>query len=189
MSAVCPKCGVAVVPGYIKCPKCQAPLPRLKKGASAGGTVAAGGGFPVMPFVVGGVLALGIVLYFALRKNTASEAAPAPETDQVDVDPADNPGQPTSDPTTLPDPTPAPSASAPDQSAAIKALDKALQKNRLWGTVQVVGGARIDVRSGACNDPTMAPVLDAASAPLHEAGLTKLRCLEQSGAVVFERDL
>jgi hypothetical protein len=35
----------------------------------------------------------------------------------------------------------------------------------------------------------MKPVLDTAAAQFHAAGLTKLRCLEQSGAVVFARDL
>jgi hypothetical protein len=35
----------------------------------------------------------------------------------------------------------------------------------------------------------MRPAIEAERVVLHGAGLTKLRCLEQSGAVVFERDL
>jgi hypothetical protein len=35
----------------------------------------------------------------------------------------------------------------------------------------------------------MAPVLATAAPELKDAGLTRLRCMEQSGAVVFERDL
>ena len=45
MSAVCPKCGVAVVPGYVKCPKCQAALPKLRAPTmAAGGTSSSSGG-------------------------------------------------------------------------------------------------------------------------------------------------
>jgi hypothetical protein len=45
------------------------------------------------------------------------------------------------------------------------------------------------VRSGSCGDPAMRPAIEGAKVVLRGAGLTKLRCLEQSGAVVFERDL
>lgn len=189
MSAVCPKCGVAVVPGYVKCPKCQAALPSAKRTAAPGGTVAAGAGrTPVMPFVLGGAVALGIVLFFALRKDSASEAAPPPESDpQADPAQAQQPAQPqAADPTAMPaDPPSQPDK--PDPTAAVNALSRALTKQRLWGKVEVVGD-RVDVRSGACSDPGMAPVLDANTAPLRDAGLTKLRCMEQSGAVVFERE-
>ena len=37
--------------------------------------------------------------------------------------------------------------------------------------------------------PRMAPLIESSRSPLKGAGLTKLRCLEQSGRVVFERDL
>jgi hypothetical protein len=35
----------------------------------------------------------------------------------------------------------------------------------------------------------MVPMLDAARAGLKAAGLTRLRCVEQSGAVVLDREL
>jgi uncharacterized protein (DUF1697 family) len=35
----------------------------------------------------------------------------------------------------------------------------------------------------------MEPAIEGQKAMLRDAGLTKLRCLAQSGAVVFERDL
>ena len=48
---------------------------------------------------------------------------------------------------------------------------------------------RVDGPSGSCADPAIGPVIDAARSALRGAGLTRLRCLAQSGAVVFERDL
>jgi hypothetical protein len=77
---------------------------------------------------------------------------------------------------------------APDPEVPVGQLRRALSRERLWGTVEV-SGTRVDVRSGTCNEPAMGRVIDAATTPLREVGLTKLRCLEQSGRVVFERDL
>jgi hypothetical protein len=79
-------------------------------------------------------------------------------------------------------------AAAPDPRTATRDLEGVLRQQRLWGRVEVVG-ARVDVRSGSCADRAMRPAIDGKAAVLHDAGLTKLRCLEQSGAVVFERDL
>ncbi|HEY6177551.1 MAG TPA: hypothetical protein VIX73_24005, partial [Kofleriaceae bacterium] len=75
-----------------------------------------------------------------------------------------------------------------DRRAVAAELEAILRRQRLWGRAEIAG-PRIDVRSGSCADPAMRPVIDGAVAGLHGAGLTKLRCLEQSGAVVFERDL
>ncbi len=179
-----------MTPGYVKCPKCQTPLPSSRRAgtlATAGGTALASSGRPpVLALVAGAAVALVIVLFFALRKGddreVAPTAAPAQTAEQPTVAPT------TSDPGPLPDPTPAAGSAAPDPRFAISALDRALKKERLWGTVQAVG-TRVDVRSGACSDPGMAPLLDANTGPLRDAGLTRLRCMEQSGAVVFERDL
>jgi hypothetical protein len=178
-----------VTPGYVKCPKCHMQLPSNRRAgtlASAGGTAVEGQSRPpVLAFIVGGAVALGIVLFFALRKGDSGETVKPPDPAQTAEQPVATPT--TTDPTTLPDPTPAGSA-APDPKFAINALDRALKKERLWSTVQAVG-TRVDVRSGACSDPGMAPILDANAAPLRDVGLTRLRCLEQGGAVVFERDL
>ena len=110
----------------------------------------------------------------------ADELVDPGDPDPADEDPSAAPGEPSAAPTGGP--------REPDPSAAATALDRSLKSERLWGTVQVLG-TRVDIRSGACRDPGMAPVLDAALPSLRTAGLTKLRCLEQSGAVVFERDL
>jgi hypothetical protein len=58
----------------------------------------------------------------------------------------------------------------------------------LWSTVTVVG-ERVDVRSGSCGEPQMKSALDTSASAFKAAGLTKLRCIEQSGTVVFTREL
>jgi len=186
MSAVCPKCGVAVVPGYVKCPKCQAALPKLRAATvAAGGTSSSGGGglSPTTILIAVAVLGAGIAV-FALRGGS-DKAAPveAPST----VATPEAPDRPVAEP----DETPAPTAPPPvtnDPTIAVRDLDRALKKERLWGTVEVVGSG-VDVRSAGCRDATMMPVVDAAIPALREAGVTKVRCLEQAGAVVFEREL
>jgi hypothetical protein len=52
-----------------------------------------------------------------------------------------------------------------------------------------VTGDRVEVRSQTCKDPGMKASVDGVVASFHAAGLTRLRCVEQSGAVVFSRDL
>lgn len=72
MSAVCPSCGVAVVPGYQRCPKCRAALPygtgRIKRVTSdPGGTTVRESGFPIMAALIGAIaIALAVVLIFGL---------------------------------------------------------------------------------------------------------------------------
>ncbi len=188
MSAVCPRCGVAVVPGYVKCPKCQAVLPKTRRGpthAGAGGTAVGGHGMPIFPLVVGGAVAIAIVLFFALRKGSVEAPPPQPTDPADELDPVAAPVVATPDPI-APDPTPG--SAAPDPTAAVKLLDRALKKERLWSKVELRGG-RVEIRTASCNDPTMEVVLETSGPPLKRAGLTRLRCMEQSGAVVFERDL
>jgi hypothetical protein len=102
-------------------------------------------------------------------------------------------GQPNAAPRPLdispagPEPRPAQPA-GPDPRTAAADLERSLGRQRLWSSVQVIGG-RVEVRSGSCADPAIGPVIDGAQPTLRSAGLTRLRCLAQSGAVVFERDL
>lgn len=187
MSAVCPKCGVAVVPGYVKCPKCQTALPRLRASTvTAGGTSSSGSGGVSPTVIVIAVAVLGAVIaVFALRSGGDTPApVEAPST-------VATPEAPTDRPVAEPDETPAPTAAPPaasDPTIAVRDLDRALKKERLWGTVEVVGSG-VDVRSGSCRETTMMPVVDAAIPALREAGVTRVRCLEQAGSVVFEREL
>jgi hypothetical protein len=76
----------------------------------------------------------------------------------------------------------------PDPGAVADRLERALKRERLWSTVSIEG-TRVDVRSGSCADPQLAGIVDASAAALKAAGLTRVRCLEQSGRVVTDRDL
>lgn len=87
-----------------------------------------------------------------------------------------------------PRPLDIPAATGPSPTSVADELERALGQQRLWSRV-AASGDRVDVRSGSCADPAMGPMIDAARAALRGVGLTRLRCLAQSGAVVFERDL
>jgi hypothetical protein len=195
MNAVCPACGVAVVPGYVRCPKCHAGLPfaaaRSKRTtADPGGTAVAPRGFPLSAVLVAVGVAAAVILVFGLRggsKPVASEPAALPPPMAASGAPAAP--RVAVAPLTVPAREPARAdTSDQDRRAAAAELEATLRRQRLWGRADIVG-QRIDVRSGSCADQAMRPAIDSAQTALHGAGLTRLRCLEQSGAVVFERDL
>jgi hypothetical protein len=192
MSTVCPACGVAVVPGYVRCPRCHAGLPgRIKRTTiDPGGTAVPQRRFPVAAMIAGLGVAVAIILVFALRGSTRQpEPEPAAPPDPIQAITA-NP-QPPAPVAVGPQAQLAPSASeaaVQDPGPAVAELKLALRDRRLWGSV-VITGQRVDVRSGSCADPAMQPLIETKRSLLHSAGLTKLRCVEQSGAVVFERDL
>ena len=155
---------------------------------AAGGTaLAEKRPFPIVPVVIAIVGAAALVAFLALRggKNTA-EAVPVAQPAQAQQ--GEMPAPPPLPQAQVTFDTPPTGASGPTAESVAADLDRQLKRERLWGTVEVIG-ARVDVRSGACSDAAMAPLLDASRSPLKAAGLTKLRCLEQSGRVVFERDL
>jgi hypothetical protein len=190
MSTTCPACGVAVVPGYVRCPKCQAPLPgRRVQTHAAGGTAVEGGGgrLPILPIAGGAVVLLGLILYFVLGR---SDAKPAPAAEPVagsavEETPAEVADPPAPVPVVPDDPT---DPNRVDPNATARDLERALERQRLWSSVEVVG-KDVYVTSGSCRDANMIPMVDAARAALRNAGLTRLRCMENSGAVVFERGL
>ncbi|MEO8846035.1 MAG: hypothetical protein ABI591_12290 [Kofleriaceae bacterium] len=86
--------------------------------------------------------------------------------------------------------TQTPASAAPKLHAedVAKTLEHNLKNQRLWSTVTVTGD-HVDVRSASCADGAMKPAIEIVAASFHAAGLTKLRCVEQSGGVVFSRDL
>jgi hypothetical protein len=195
MNTVCPACGVAVVPGYIKCPRCHAGLPagfgRTKRTTlDPGGTAVPQRGFPLSVVLIGVGVAVAIIVVLALRGGSKkTEAAPpAPPAPVAAIIASPQPRPPA---VTTPSVAPAPTVAAAvvqDPGPAIADLKTALRAQRLWGAVEIVG-QRIDLRSGSCADPGMRSLIEAKRTMLHGAGLTNLRCVEQSGAVVFERDL
>lgn len=186
MSASCPACGVAVVPGYVRCPKCHRTLGAKHSSTVAGGTAVSGaGGLPLLPMVGGGIVLFGVVLFLALR-GTDKPAAVAPGDPTQD---------PIADPSEAPSPNLVPAIDEPerdpnriDPNRMAQDLERTLKTARLWSTVEVVG-SNVEIRSGSCRDANMIPAVDTARTALRNAGLTKLRCLENSGAVVFEREL
>ncbi|HET9627302.1 MAG TPA: hypothetical protein VFP84_38350 [Kofleriaceae bacterium] len=209
MSSACPACGVAVVPGYIRCPKCRAPLtltpsPGTLSGSTTGripridpgGTALSARRFPITAIAVGCAVVVTLLVVLGLRGGTRKTQA-APAAAAVTEPAAAAPSAPDETPRLLNrDPaaaqaalarTTAPAA-APDPGLAVRDLEATLRQQRLWGRVEL-RGARVDLRSGSCADRAMRPAIESKASLLRGAGLTKLRCLEQSGAVVFERDL
>lgn len=191
MSAVCPTCGVAVIPGYVRCPKCHAGLSlstgRVKRvTVDPGGTALPQSRFPVASVLVAVGVAAAIILLFGFRGGSKkTEAASSLMPDPIAAVP--DPPARTLLRSSAAAPAPEPPAGVPDSRAAIGELETTLRRQRLWGRAEITG-QRVDLRSGSCSDPAMRTVIDGKTALLHAAGLTKLRCLEQSGAVVFERD-
>ena len=187
MSAVCPACGVAVVPGYVRCPKCHRPLPRFARNSTSpvGGTTLAPSGVPKALLVGAAVIAVLVIGYFVVRggkKTTIVDVEPTEvETRPNNVPARPEPGFTPSTPTATQTKGPAPDTIAAE-------LERSLKRARLWATVTVIGD-HVEVRSGSCSDPQMKPALDAAAGSFRAAGLTRLRCLEQGGSVVFDRDL
>lgn len=184
--AVCPSCGVAVLPGYVRCPKCKKGLPRRHattpvEGGTAVQTKQRG---PLLAIVGVALIGLALIIYFGLRKPSESHAQPAPAS--AETAPA-QPGETAAAPE-APEPTRAASQAGPNANDVAVNLEKALRKARLWSTVGVVGD-HVDVRSGSCSDPQLATLVDGAAPSFKAAGLTRIRCLEQSGRVVSDRDL
>lgn len=190
--ATCPACGVAVLPGYARCPnkKCRKPLPRRAATQVEGGTSVTEETRRWPLFAAIGAALVGTILIITLGRGSDDKPKATPQvqpTDQTDTT------QPTTDdnrgpvidntaPTTQTQPT------GPDPAALASSLQADLKRQRLWATVSI-DGTRVEVRSGSCGDPAMGPILDGASAGFKAAGLTKLRCVEQSGRVVTDRDL
>jgi hypothetical protein len=193
--AVCPACGVAVVPGYVKCPKCHRALPRFARNSISpvGGTVVEDKpkSWPIIAIVIGVVVAIliGWQVKAAFddyrhkaRRIGSGDGGVATEEPTASVQP---PGFDDSRAAAQP-PTPVAPTVHADEVAQL--LERNLKKQRLWSTVTVTGD-HVDVRSGACSDAGMKPSIEALAASFHAAGLTQVRCLEQSGAVVFARAL
>lgn len=190
MSATCPGCGVTVVAGYVKCPKCQKVLPQKRRiDTVAGGTVSESKPFPRLPLMIAGVGVLAVVGFVVMRSGgggTTASVGDAAVTDEPSVEqPIDDPRPSDLDP--QPDEAP-PGPNRINPNAVAADVGRALTRQRLWSTVEASGRSLI-VRSASCGDAQLMPIIDAAAPALRQAGLTKVRCLEQSGAVAFERDL
>jgi hypothetical protein len=180
----CPACGIAVVPGYARCPKCHAELGGPRAAVSnPGGTAIDRRPLPIVPIVVAVAVAAAVIAFVATRRSGSGEATPPPAELEPAIDQHATITQPV---------TPAAPGSAsqrrPDPDAIAGQVDRALKRAHLWSTVGAAG-SRLDIRSTSCNDPGLARIVDGARGALREAGLVRLRCAEQNGKIVFERDL
>lgn len=190
--AVCPACGVAVVPGYVRCPKCHGPLPRPARTtiSRVGGTVVERTArLPL--YLLGGIAALLVLLVIrhyvvAALGDDRTRSGELRDGGSVVVE-ADQPSTAPSVANIAP-PVATTVAGPVRAEEVARALKSRLDKQRLWATVQVIGD-HVDLRSAACNDAGLRLELEQSVVQFHAAGLTGLRCLEQSGAVVFARAL
>jgi len=193
MSGTCPACGVAVLPGYAKCPKCHKPLAQGRRIQTvAGGTVAEDKRFPwqLIAVPLGAVIVIVVLLKLIAgggddKPEATTGSDQATGTTAVTTQQTGTTTTQTAEPVVRPN---QPAQQAPDPNAAVGELDRALRGRRLWATVEA-SPPRVDVRSGLCDDPSMRSTIDSVVPVLRGAGLTRLRCVAQSGTVVFERDL
>jgi hypothetical protein len=190
--AVCPACGVTVVPGYVRCPKCHRALPRFARNTASpvgGTTIKTKQGSPLLGIAVAVIVGGGFIAFFALRGGNHHEASAAPA-------PSSSPEQPVEVAPPAPSPPQAPVAAnaprpvvaTPNPGAVASSFQTTLQRMELWSTVSITGG-RVELQSRACRDPQLSKQLESVAASFRAAGLTRVRCLEQSGAVVFDREL
>lgn len=188
----CPACGIAVMIGYTKCPKCHAPMPgaqRTKRASMAGGTTAervepaaAGGGW----LWLGAVAAVGIGLVVWGTQCRGGGARPAPAATVEEG--GDSPGSAVA-PVVVPPPTLSPaSPDRPDPSFAADALEGELAGERLYATVQARGEV-LDLRSAFCAEARLGELVARHAAELRAAGVVRVRCSEPHGALAFERPL
>lgn len=183
----CPACGVAVLPGYARCPKCRAALPRRAATSVEGGTaVEPPRRIPLPAVIAAGALGLGAIIWLGVRGGGKHDAAPQRITTTPGPAATPQPAQPALAPGADVPPPQRPSGPSANDVAAD--LERTLKRQRLWSTVSVTG-TRVDIRGGSCGDAAIQAPIAAAAGAFKAAGLTTLRCVEQSGAVVFTREL
>lgn len=175
------------MPGYARCPKCRKPLPRRAPTAIQGGTsVEETSRGPLIAAIASGLAILGVLAYFATRGGDDKPTV-APVVAPTTVQPTT--AGPTDTPVPFQDDRPRPAQpSGPDPTTVAGNLERDLKRQRLWSNV-TINGNRVEVRSASCGDPAMGPLLDASAPDFKAAGVTRLRCVEQSGRVVSDREL
>lgn len=175
------------MPGYARCPKCRKPLPRRAATVVSGGTsVEEKSRGPLIGAIASGVAILGVIAYFATRGDANTKVVPPVVSPTVEQPVAATPTD-----TTVPfqDDRPRPQQpTGPDPATVAGNLERDLKRQRLWSNV-TISGNRVEVRSGSCSDPGMGPLLDAAAGDFKAAGVTRMRCVEESGRVVSDREL
>lgn len=153
---------------------------------AAGGTALEDRSFPILPVAGVVVVVGGLIAFFALRDGGDKPVAPS---QPVTPEPTAIAGGVQGAGATQASPEPiAIVPTGPSADTVAGELVKDLNRQRLWSEANVIG-TRLDVSSGACEEPAMAPAIDGMKLRLRATGLTQVRCLDKSGRPVFARDL
>jgi hypothetical protein len=196
----CPKCAVAVPIGYVKCPRCHTAMPSvpsprqrresMREQLLAGGTAVPEpeeSGFPWLLAAICAAAAITAIVWY-VNRGGAQAATPGPAPIPAGAGSAiaavgvARPGEPELPSAPTVDPRPR------QRSEALAALDRGLATDRLWAQVSETGDIVV-IRSGFCADKGIGARVDAAQAQLGALGYHAVRCLEKSGAPVWNRDL
>jgi len=127
-----------------------------------------------------------VAAYLLFRGSGAKPEELPQHSDQPPEMPS---ASPSPSPSLAPSPAPAPATQAgPSAESLADELQRSLDRQRLWAKVEVAGSI-VEVTSQSCADAAIKPVIDAAAPRLKAAGTSRLRCRDESGTVVFTRDL
>jgi hypothetical protein len=184
--------------GYLKCPKCHAPMPgasssRMRRASMAGGTTSeridlpetSGGGNGLLWIIAVLVLGAGVAVWATQCRAANRNATPAAAVTDENAPVAGTAVAPQAVDETLPAPS---QTGNPDPSFAADALEGELAGERLFATVQVLGEV-LDVRSAFCAEARLAEIITRHAGELRAAGVVRMRCSETYGTQVFERPL
>ena len=198
----CPTCGVRVSPGYVRCPKCQGVLSGAGSSRNRRSTLEPGGGTSVAepdgparwPWIAGGVAVLAVVV-IALAVAGGAAGGGDERVEEEDSPPAITGGEGQRSPAPATGPATArPGAGGDDgesKRAAIGRLTSALKTARLWSSVTTDAGdpTVVTIRSGACEEEAMRPVVAQIAPELAAVGFAAVKCYERHGTLVFESPL
>lgn len=200
-SQPCPSCGISVMIGYLKCPKCHAPMPagpagaRGRRASMAGGTTSErievlpeerGGGGGILWIIGVLVLVAGVAVW--ATQCRADQPTTAPSATVIDEAAGPETGTAPAPAPFEQGPSPSAAGGQPDPSFAADALEGELAGERLFATVSVFGEV-LDVRSAFCDEARMGEIIARHAVELRGSGVTRVRCSETYGSQVFERAL
>lgn len=196
---------MAVTPGYVKCPRCHAALPKVPRtvrhtgGMVPGGTAVGGtggdeaGGPPWLLLLGGGTLVVALVAWLVMRDDTAPRPAP------VVMPAASAPGAEPAAAGVLPGATPEVTAPAEvgsagpsleqRQASALAALDVRLRRDRMWAKLEPAGAGTLRIVSALCEESELTSAVTELATALDGAGLGTVECRARHGGLVWTRAL
>lgn len=189
----CPSCGIAVTPGYRRCPKCHAALPssvQMSRLDTAGGGGGATTTAPLdepgarWPWYLAGLVVLGgAVAVIVHGSRDERPAAPLPDDPIIDEAEA-APDEPPADDEVAP----APRVGTPDPGPAADRLARLMAGVRLYATVEA-DGELLEIRSSFCDDDRISALLADVAPDLRAAGVADVRCRALGGPEAWTRPL